>query len=239
MLSATTSSKPTRSGRIAREIADAIEDEIIFGVLRPLQDLAETPLMARFDAKRHVVRQALEILMDRQIVVKPANRSARVRDFSPREVRDLYQMREILQREAAMRLDFPNAAEFERIEALHESHIRACASGDLRRIHTCNDDFHSAIFRLCPNRILVAEIERFNQMTNAIRSLGIADPSLRARAQKEHSRMIAALAAQDRNMLAELVVQHIYPTCTKWLAQRSGLAGDLANIGHPDSAHEV
>jgi DNA-binding GntR family transcriptional regulator len=211
----------SNSAMRAVEIADAIEDDIIFGSLSPHVELSEDALMARFGAKRHVVRQAIATLVERQIVVKPVNRSARVKDFTAAEVAEIYDMREILQREAVMRLVFPDAAELARIEALCTEHAAACAGCDLRVIRRVNDRFHAAIFELCPNATLAAEVARYNQMTNAIRSLGIADPDMRARAMAEHAEMVAALRARDRERLAEVCVAHIAPSKNKWLALRA------------------
>jgi DNA-binding GntR family transcriptional regulator len=213
-----------KSARAAGEIADAIEDEIIFGTLRPHQEIAEDPLMSRFGAKRHVVRKAIADLVARQIVVKPPNRSARVRDFEVQQVQEIYAMRALLQKEAAMLLDFPDPSRIAEIEELCRAHERASQNGDLREIHRRNDHFHAALFDLCPNKTLVSEVARYNQMTNAIRSLGIADPELRARAIREHGAMVDALRDQNRDALATLVVQHIHPTCEKWLKMRKALA---------------
>lgn len=211
----------SRSALRAAEIADAVEDEIIFGILRPHVELSEDGLMARFDAKRHVVRQAIAALVDRQIVTKPPNRSARVKDFTPEEVAAIYEVRELLQREAVMRLTFPGGDALNTIEAVREAHEEACEGSDLRLIHRLNDDFHAALFALCPNPTLVAEVARYNQMTNAIRSLGIADLSLRKRALEEHRQMVDALRAQDRDGLVRLCIAHMRPTKEKWLALRA------------------
>lgn len=223
----------SKSAQRAAEIADAVEDEIIFGTLRPHMELSEDTLIARFDAKRHVVRQAIGALVDRQIVTKPPNRSARVKDFTPKEVSEIYDMRELLQREAIMRLEFPSRSDLSQIEDVRQAHEDACASSDLRRIHRLNDDFHAAIFGLCPNRTLSAEVARYNQMTNAIRSLGIADQALRNRALHEHAQMVDALREQDRDGLARLCVSHMQPTKDKWLALRAAVNGE----GRPDDAN--
>jgi len=214
-----------KSAQRAAEIADAVEDDIIFGRLHPHVELSEDNLMARFEAKRHVVRQAIGALIERQIVAKPPNRSARVRDFTPEEVAEIYEMRELLQREAVLRLSFPDTAGIEAIDAVRRAHEEACAGSDLRRIHRLNDDFHTALFALCANATLASEVARYNQMTNAIRSLGIADKSLRKRALDEHRQMVDALRAGDRDELARLCVAHMQPTKDKWLALRAAMRG--------------
>ncbi|PWJ20320.1 GntR family transcriptional regulator [Jannaschia seohaensis] len=205
----------------AHEIADVIEDDVIFGLLRPHEELPEDALIARFDAKRHVVRQAIALLIDRRVATKPFNRSARVKDVSPQEVAEIYEIRDILQRAAILRLTFPSPRELDHIEAVRQAHARACARSDRREIHRLNDAFHAAIFNHCANRSLARDVARYARMANAVRSFGIADPTLRARALRDHAEMVEALKARDRDALAELCSTHIRASLDTWLTQRA------------------
>ena len=77
-------------------VAQAIEHEIVFGRLAPAQKLREEDLAARFGASRHQVRQALVRLERMGIVSRERNRGASVRSVSPDEVRQIYEIRELL-----------------------------------------------------------------------------------------------------------------------------------------------
>ena len=84
----------------AHDVARALEFDILFGGLRPRERLVEEPLMQRFGAKRHAVRQALLDLEHIGIVVRSPNRGAAVRDFSAEEVEEITEVRETLHRRA-------------------------------------------------------------------------------------------------------------------------------------------
>ncbi|MCP3055496.1 GntR family transcriptional regulator, partial [Aurantimonas sp. LRZ36] len=64
------------------EIAAALEEEIVFGRLHPRERLIEEELASRFEAKRHIVRQALVELERLGLVERVRNRGAVVRLYS-------------------------------------------------------------------------------------------------------------------------------------------------------------
>src|SRR5688572_18239602 len=83
-------------------IARALEEDIIFGRLAPGTRLTEDALLSRFAVTRHFARQALVQLEAMGIVSRERNKGATVRSLSPREVREIYEVRELLQRQAAL-----------------------------------------------------------------------------------------------------------------------------------------
>jgi DNA-binding GntR family transcriptional regulator len=191
-------------------IAKAIEEDIVFGRLLPGATLGEEKLEERFGHSRHVIRAALGRLERTGIVTKERNRSAAVRTFSPQDVLEIHELREVLQRQAALRIRLPAAAEdvacIERIEADYEQHL---STGDLRGIHDANEHFHDAVFALCGNRHLQALIKSLLDLTYAVRTRSLADAEDRARARSEHRTIIGLLKGTDSWALAEICVAHM------------------------------
>ncbi len=205
-------------------IVEQLESDIIFGRLRPHQELVEDALMARFGAKRHIVRAAIQELASRRIVVKPRSKSARVKDFTPSEVEEIYYMRALLQREAARIMPLPAAPEA--LNALKEVHVRyvaaASVGADQDLIHKLNDEFHLRLFALCDNEMLCKAIAFYTEASNPIRSYGITDRNWLQRAIAEHTAMIKAIEDQDRAALETLVVEHMQPSRRRWETMRAG-----------------
>lgn len=212
------------SAPVMRELVEALEADIIFGVLRPNQELTEDVLMDRFDAKRHVVRSVIQELVNRRLVVKPRAKSARVRDFTLKEVDEIYHMREILQREAVRIIPLPvDAGALDLLKeayARHAEAVQAARSGF--QIHCLNDLFHECLFDLCENRELCKAIGYYTEVSNPIRSYGIANASWLQQAVSEHGAMIRAIEVQDRETLMRLVVDHMQPTRQRWVSMRTG-----------------
>jgi DNA-binding GntR family transcriptional regulator len=200
-------------------IAKAIEEDIVFGRLLPGAPLREEKLEERFGHSRHVIRAALGRLERIGIVTKERNRSAAVRTFSPQDVLEIHDVREMLQRQAALRIRLPAAAadvaRIEGIEAEYEQHL---AGGNLRGIHDANDRFHDAVFALCGNRHLQALIKSLLELTYAVRTRSLADAEDRARARSEHRTIIGLMKGNDNWALAEICVEHMRSRRDTYLA---------------------
>jgi DNA-binding GntR family transcriptional regulator len=208
----------TRASDEVRRIAGIIELDIVYGRLKPRERLVEDDLISRFESKRHVVRSALQELESLGIVVRQRNRGATVRDFSPREVEELYDVRATLQRRAAEIIPLPAAPDLvDTLETLHREHCRAIGAGDLRRIFELNNTFHETLFAACNNRHLAGAIAHYAWLAHAIRSYRMADPHLLDQARHEHGLMIEALRQGNRPELIRLCVEHIIPSKEAYL----------------------
>ena len=89
------------------DVVKALEEDIIFGKLAPGTRLVEDVLLARFPVSRHTIRQALYQLEKLGVVTRERNKGAMVRRLSPDEVRQIYEVRELLQRQAALMIPLP------------------------------------------------------------------------------------------------------------------------------------
>jgi DNA-binding GntR family transcriptional regulator len=179
-----------------QDIAQRLEEEIALGQLR----------------------QALTDLEAMGIVSRQPNRGATVRDFRPQEVRDLYEVRELVESKAAALIPLPASAELvDRLKTIHADYTEAVRAGELRTVFRENLRFHSAMFAACGNEALVEVIEQFAQRTHAIRSYTIGDPALLAKVCDEHASMIGALESGNREALVDLVTQHIRPARDAYL----------------------
>lgn len=80
------------------DLAKQLGDDITFGRLAPGTRL----MIACLGVTRHSVRQALLELERTGIVVREKNKGVAVRSLTPREVSEIYAVRELLQRQAAL-----------------------------------------------------------------------------------------------------------------------------------------
>lgn len=210
---ARTPSEPT-----AADIVERLEEEIALGLLRPRERLVEDDLIARFAAKRHVIRQVLVDLELMGIVSRPPNRGALVRDIGPQEVEQIYFVRDLLERTAIEIMPLPAAPEVLRaLVDLHERHGRAAKEGRLRDVFRLNLEFHNVLFAACGNPLLAEAIKEFAFKAHAIRSYTIGDPRLLSRVRVEHARMIQLLRGTQRKALAKLVSAHKAPAKDAYL----------------------
>ena len=202
---------PARDAAQALEgIVDRLETDIVFGRLHPRERLIEDDLMARFGAKRHLIRQALADLERMGLVRRARNRGAAVADFTPTEVEQIYGVRRLLETAAARQIPLPlRAPMLAELQAIQRRHDRAVKSGDALAAFRANNEFHRALFAGCGNAYLSEAIGFFAQKTHVIRSFSIARPAYLREARVQHWAMIAALASGDRDELVKLCARHL------------------------------
>ncbi len=206
------------------EVVLQLEEDIIFMRLLPDSRLVEDLLMQRFGATRHCIRQALNQLERTGIVTKEPNKGARVRSFSLEEVLQIYEVRELLQRQAALMFALPAKPKFiEELTAIHEAYLAHVNSGYLRGVHEMNDKFHSKIFSLCGNRYLERSIQEYMNLSYSIRTNSLAVPEKLRISSAQHALMIELLKGRDNWTLAQLCVDHILPSKHDYIERRKAL----------------
>lgn len=191
---------------------ESIKADIIIGRLRPREHLVEDDIMAKFDASRHTVRTVLANLEQMGLITRRPNKGAVVRDFSVQQVEEIYDVRVILQAEAARRLPMPaDPQTITDLKAIHEQYCTALDGGRLIDVNMLNDAFHRRIWQTCPNKYLADTIERLWVETTGIRWYGVGDMVLLSHSRGDHQRMIEQLHAGDRDGFVALAVDHILP----------------------------
>jgi DNA-binding GntR family transcriptional regulator len=186
-----------------------ISEDILFGRLLPRERLVEDEMIARTGATRHAVRAALQALVRDGLVVHLPNRGAQVRSFSPAEVEEITEVREMLHAEAARRIPMPPPNDLlATLTAIEAAHAAAVDRGDLSAIHAENDRFHETLFAACGNRYLAAAIRDHARLSLVFRCHAMADPALARQARDEHRAMLDALRSGDRKGFVRLCIGH-------------------------------
>jgi DNA-binding GntR family transcriptional regulator len=138
-------------------------------------------------------------------------------------------VREILQRQAAMRIRLPApAADIARLAAVNGDYEAAVERGDFQGIHAANDLFHTELFRLCGNDLLLQLVKSYMDLTYAIRGAAFGDRENLDLSRRQHRIMLELLAGTDSWSLAQICVDHIQPTKTQYLAMLRAEAGNGA-----------
>ena len=214
-------------------IAKRIEEDIVLGRRQPRERLVEQDLCDLFQTHRGDVRLALFELEKKGLVGRIPNRGALVRGLTPREVREIYAVREELEVMAVRIIPLPvGAKDIERLEELQRQHTAAIAAGDLLTVFYSNLSFHQALFGLCGNACLIETIELLAQKVYGIRSYANAFPESLDGARRDHLDMIKALRSSRRDDLVALTRRHLKPSPEAYIKayeRRFGKA-DLAPV---------
>jgi DNA-binding GntR family transcriptional regulator len=206
-------------------IVRTLEEDIIFGRVEPGARLVEDALMARFAATRHLIRQALLRLERMGVVTRSKNRGASVRSLTVAEVEQVYNVRELLQRQAAMMIPLPAPDAFiKSLQLIQAEYCRFIEDGNLRGVHEFNDKFHLTLFAGCGNPYMVQSIKDYMGLCLPLRATTVADKEKEAVARGHHDLMISMLSGRDNWVLAQLCVDHIQPSKNDYIARLTARA---------------
>ena len=193
----------------ATRIARTLYEDIVLGIFPPGTKLIEERLGERFAAKRHVVRAAFAELAALGFVERIPNRGVYVHEMSPREVREIYDVRALLECHAARITPLPApAAVTDRLTTIQARHGGAIEIGDYRAVLHLNTLFHHVQFAACGNATLVAAIEDYATRVHPITALKFGDEALMAEVAASHRAIIRAMDGTDAEALVAEVRRH-------------------------------
>jgi DNA-binding GntR family transcriptional regulator len=171
------SAASVRKQSVSDVIARSLEEDIVLGRRHPREHLVEQVLCERFNTHRGDVRLALFELEKKGIIRRIRNRGAMVRDLTPKEVREIYAVREELEVMAMRILPFPVAkSDLDKLAELQRKHSAAIDAGDLLTVFYSNLHFHQMLFGLCSNTCLIEAIELLAQKTTAFAHMPMRFP---------------------------------------------------------------
>ena len=186
-----------------------ILERIMDGTYQPGERLKELTLAREFRVSQAPVREALRKLEAIGVVKSEPYRGARVRELSPTELRDAYQLRGILEHAATeFIIDFPEES-VRTLEMEYDAMRAAAQAGDLQAVACHNRNFHRCIVERCQNQ----------EVVRAWKSLGIC---MRARLNVQrrvdrlpeailsHQPIIDALRAGDLRRAGQLLREHSF-----------------------------
>jgi DNA-binding GntR family transcriptional regulator len=200
-------------GAAVQKMVQSLEEEIVLGVLHPRERLIEDDLMVRFGVKRHVVRQALAEMEQQGLVQRKRNSGAQVRALTPKEVIELYELRELLETSCVKSIPLPvPPAQLQQLVAIQRVHAAAVKAADSRAVFRANLAFHAALYALSRNETLIEAIAEYARRTYPVRLSTLLSPVYLKRARDEHEQIIEALRGGDRKALVKLCSDHLSPS---------------------------
>lgn len=132
----------------AQRVAGILRERIMEGQFRPGTRLSEETITSGLSISRNTLREAFRILTHEKLLVHELNRGVFVRVLDSDDLRDLYQVRRLIECNAIRgRTEIPPAAA-ERLEAAVSSAEKAAEENRWTDVGTANLRFHQAIVSL-------------------------------------------------------------------------------------------
>lgn len=198
------------SKKTPTEIRDAIENDILRGVVKPGERLDEVTLANRFGVSRTPVREALMQLESSGLIELRPHRGAVVAKMG---IERLVQMFEVMAELEAAAGRFAarrhTKADGENILAAHEKCRTAASNGDSDAYYYENEEFHCAIYRASHNGVLTEQCLALQRRLRPYRRLQLRAVNQIALSFKEHETIVEALLRGDGDAASSELRQHI------------------------------
>jgi len=192
------------------EVYERIRAEILSCVLRPGSQVQEGDLAARYGVSKSPIRDALLRLQEQQLLEVLPRKGYRVKPVSIIEVREMYEMRHILERSCVSRI-VEHASDADLLTLDQFRHMPANVSLESWIAH--NRQFHTSLADICGNsrlagitREIIAQFDRliFVQMEHEQPEAGHFQEFV-----KEHAAIVDALQRRDKRLVVALVKDHV------------------------------
>lgn len=194
--------------RVYRELKIAITS----GHFRPGAVLVQEQLCKEFHASRTPVRDALTHLQAEGLVVAMPNKGVVVRDFSPKDVHDIYEIRALLEsaaaRAAAGRIPKAN------LDAIvaKASALNAKKRFSFDQVKDLGTDLHRLIIDAAGNLIMTDLLNRMETLIEVSRIPFRQAHQRLEEINQEHIEIARALLKNDGDSAAELMRHHFILT---------------------------
>jgi DNA-binding GntR family transcriptional regulator len=188
-------------------VAEVLREAITTGHLRANQPLPQDEIAAQLEVSHIPVREALRQLQSEGLVTYQPNRGAQVSALGPLELREIYEIRAILET-AAIRRAVPllTASEMDRGAAILSA---AEATRDGAEWGSLDVEFHELIYRLDDRPQLrelidglLCRVDRYWLMHGLMLTH-------REVFEREHRALLQALRNRDAQLAADLLGKHL------------------------------
>jgi DNA-binding GntR family transcriptional regulator len=202
-----------RDTSLAKLVRDDVLALILKGVLTPGQRINEPDVAARLGVSRVPVREALRELESSGLVVARKHSGVFVRQLDAPEIRDLYQMRGLLDgfagRQAAQLPAARKAALLAVLDDSVQAMKDAASRHEVQRYYGENLRFHWAIIESAGNRSLIETYRGIVQKLHLSRLKNLSHDVGMQASIAEHMEIVRALRQDDPARCEALMAHHV------------------------------
>jgi DNA-binding GntR family transcriptional regulator len=220
---------------LRRQLKDAVylqlRDDIISGALPAGAVLREIELVARFGVSKTPLRDALVRLQKDGFVDIPPYRSAVVVGYTPTDLREIYELRELLEgacaRHAALHIGGDALAELAHIAAASKACVTGGGVTDGREEELAGliQRFDLALYAQSRNSRIDEMVGNIRGHVQRIGRLTTGIPGRLAKSVNEHQEIYEAIARRDGTAAEALMREHIESVLADQLASMAEGAG--------------
>lgn len=219
------------SASLRDRVASSLRDAILNGQLEPGQKLIERELCASLAISRTLLREVLPQLQGEGLIRSVAHKGPFVALIDADEVREIYQVRRVLETLAVR--EFVRNATGQQVRDLRtqlSALKRPEAKGNLRDLLLAKTGFYNVLLDGCGNRVVKQTLQQLNNRMVLYKRLSLSVAGRLAGAIAELEAVVAAIERRDIDNARELAEIHIRSSERNVLRQLSD---------YSEAAHEA
>lgn len=202
--------EPTSNARLSEQVYESLVEMIVRGKIKPAQAISEVELARILGVSRTPVHEAVKQLVKDGLIVQAANRRPVVVSFGPDDVNDVYEMRRILESEAAAkaaeRMDRQTLTKLE--GSLQRFRSSEKSAETITNWVAIDDEFHTAIAKATGSLRLSADIDRY-RLLHRVFNRTHTDANVLEQAAEEHQQILNALKRRDADEARQAMRHHL------------------------------
>lgn len=198
---------------LSAKVFRKLKQDILSGKYEANEELKEKNIGDEFGVSRTPVREALRQLELEGLVSIIPNKGAFVIGVSLKDIRDIYEMRTLLEglcaRWAAMHITKEQLAELEENVFLSEFHS---GKENWEQILELDNRFHELLYEASGSRELIHVLKDYHQYVQRIRKITLSDKERVKASTAEHMQIVEALKNHEEQTAQDCAQLHIRNT---------------------------
>lgn len=198
------------TGATSDMVYHVLREALITRVVPPGDRLPEEHLARVFQVSRTPVREALFRLEAEGLAQRIPRRGLVAPHVTPREILDVYVVRESLDGLAAwLAAGVATPADLATLTALNDEFAALATGDDLRGMAEANLVFHEAVARAAGNAVLLDLLQQIHHRVRRFSGTTFSRPGRPETAAAEHRHLIDAIGARRPELAREIATAHM------------------------------
>ena len=195
------------------KVFQRIREDILKGKYKEHEELRENTIGKELGVSRTPVREALRQLeLEGHVSIIP-NKGAYVTGISPKDVKDIYMIRSMLEglcaRWATENITEEQMEELEETILLSEFHMKREGSYNVEQITMLDGRFHAILYEASNSRILSHVLADFHKYVQPARKSSVVSEERARKSIREHKQILRAIRDKDQDLAEQLANEHI------------------------------
>lgn len=196
---------PILDRTLVDRVYNSLLENILFGRIPPGTVLNEVELSEIFNTSRIVIREVLVRLATAGIIVKNPHQRARVREFTEKDIEDLFDIRLQLELLAVEKIGKLSHKKYEELKSFIVG-----PEVEISRYIAMDRALHEELIRLANNNVLMNFYLQIRDQVQVARALMTTRrPERILEANREHYILLDSLLNEDKETAIKITKQHV------------------------------